>query len=111
MSPKAREAPEESSGTQTMYRVILKPPEGHPTTFKGTQIEVDENGNDVPVEIDREYLMDLSVPAKSEQAARFHAERHAFNLAVQEAGSEDPDEVLAKQWVVESVEEVKPAEE
>jgi hypothetical protein len=94
-----------------MFRVIFKPPEGHPQTFQGTAIEVGEDGQDVEVEVEREYLMDMTVPAKSTDAARMYAERHAFNLAVQEAGSDDPDDVLAKQWVIESVEEVKPAEE
>jgi hypothetical protein len=119
MSARAREPkPEEENKAapaeeaQKPFRIIFKPPEGHPTTFTGTRMETDpDTGEDVPVEVEREYLMDMTVLAKSPEAAKFYAERHAFNLAVQEAGSEDPDEVLAQQWVVESVEEDKPAEE
>lgn len=113
MSPKVREEPEGAAPeTLTNYRVIFKPPESHPKTFMGTQIEADpETGEDVPVEVEQDYIMDMTVPAKSEAAAKLYAERHAFNLAVQEAGTDDPDEVLAKQWVIESVKEDKPPEE
>lgn len=90
------------------YRIIFKPAEGFPTTFQDTRLDTDPStGENIEVEIEREYLMDMTLNAKSPEAAKLYAERHIFNLAVQEAGTDDPDEVLkAQKWVVESVDEV-----
>jgi len=94
------------------FRFVLRPPEGEPTTFTSTRLDTDpETGEDIPVEIERERLQDVSVFAASQDAARMQVERQIFNQAVQEAGSEDADEVLAHQWVIDSVEEVVPGAE
>ena len=106
MSPKARSEPKAEEPQQTMYRIIFKPPEGHDKTFMSTATRTsDETGEDEEYEIEREYLMDMSVLAKSKEAAKLYGEQYAFKLAVQETGSEDPDDVLANQWQIESVEE------
>ena len=107
----AKEA-KKTEASDTNYRVKFKPPEGHPETFTATRSETDpDTGEDTQVEYERPYLMDMTVPAKSKDAARLYAEKHALNLAIQEAGTEDPDEVLKKQWQVESVEPVTEATE
>jgi hypothetical protein len=93
---------------QMEFRIVFKPPDGHPTHFKDIRHDTNpETGEDVPVEIEREYRMDMTLRASSKEAAKLQAERHIFNVAVQEAGTEDPDEVLKRQWKIESIKEVK----
>jgi len=93
-----------------LYNVIMVPPEGHPQTFD----DLDANGET----IQRPFLRNITMDANSEDAAKRVAEQQSFDIATQEVAAsgefaDNPDgamdATLAKQWVVQTIEEVPAA--
>ena len=94
----------------TLFIVIMVPPEGEPTTFD----DLDANGET----FQRPRLRHITMDVKDEAGAKRLAEQQAFDIATQEVASggeftDNPDgamdATLAKQWIVQSIEEVPAA--
>ena len=92
-----------------LYRIKMVPSEGQPQEFEDTNPATGET-------ISRPLLRDIRCEAENEDEARKLAENQAFDIAtaeVAQGGDVDPDSaesadaVLAKQYVIESIEEVE----